>query len=79
MESNVELYRGRIQLGNGNRRVNAYSLEPHELIEIHAEHGCGSLTIEECKALGEWLHQRVAEREPRKSSGWLRRLLGLIR
>ena len=50
-ESNVELFRGRIHLGHGNRRVSAYLLEPHELIEIHAEQGCSALTTTEGEAL----------------------------
>jgi hypothetical protein len=78
-ESNVELFRGRIHLGNGNRRVNAYALAPHELIEIQAEQGCGALTNDESEALSKWLHQRVLERLPQKPVGWFRRLLRLGR
>jgi|SRR5580704_2945510 hypothetical protein len=75
-ESNVELFRGRIQLGNGNRRVNAYVFDPpHELIEVHAEQGCGALTTAEGEALSKWLHQRVLERLPAKPGGWFRWLL----
>jgi hypothetical protein len=75
LEPNVELFRGRIQLGNGERRVSAYLFDhPNDMIEIHAEHGCGAMTITEGKALSEWLHQKVVERSP-KPAGWFRRLL----
>jgi hypothetical protein len=79
IESSVELFEGRIQLGDGDRRVSAYLLEPHGLIEIHAEHGCGGLTIDECEALSKWLYQCVVERQPPKSTGWFLRVLRLKR
>jgi hypothetical protein len=69
-ESNVELFRGRIQFANG--RVDPFSLEPPEIIELQAEHGCRPFTIGESNFLIKWPSERVREM-PRDR--WLRRLL----
>jgi hypothetical protein len=80
LEPNVELFRGRIHLGSGDRRVSVSVTDPpSELIEIHAAHGHGALTIAEGEALSKWLHRRVLERQLPKPVGWLLRLLRLGR
>jgi hypothetical protein len=58
--SNVEHFDHRIKVGDGKRQVNAYVFDPpHNLIEIHAEPGYGTLTANEAEALSEWLHRQA--------------------
>ena len=77
-EANEELFRGRVQFGNRNRRGNAYSLEPYRRTEIQA-HESGDLTRAEREVVREWLYPLSASREPPKPKGWLRRLLDRLR
>jgi hypothetical protein len=72
-EANVELLRGRTQLGNGDRRVTV-SIDQDESIEIHREHGCGAMAGAEGEALSK-KHYLEVERRP---EGWLRKLLRLL-
>jgi hypothetical protein len=72
-EANVELLRGRTQLGNVGRRVTG-STDPDESIEIHREEGCGARAGAEGEALSKSHYWEVE----RRSEGWLRKLLGLL-
>jgi hypothetical protein len=65
-----------IKVGHGTRRISAFVFEaPYQFIEVYAEPGVGAVTASEAEALGTWLRERAREMEPRKSSGWLRRLI----